>query len=106
VSFAFWILSSRWRSTNGPFLIERPIDQIRLGFSINRASSIELHGPAVSANENEPVRVFLVPPGLAALGDFAPRRCELLPAAAGFGLALAAAVRMVHRVPRHPAIDR
>src|SRR5882762_3858097 len=26
VSFAFWILSRRWKSTNGPFLIERPID--------------------------------------------------------------------------------
>src|SRR5262245_24084620 len=25
VSLAFWIFSSRWNSTNGPFLIERPI---------------------------------------------------------------------------------
>src|SRR6185436_6600789 len=25
VSLAFWILSSRWKSTKGPFLIERPI---------------------------------------------------------------------------------
>src|SRR4029077_11086443 len=32
VSFAFRILSRRWKSTNGPFLIERPIDQIQLSF--------------------------------------------------------------------------
>src|SRR6266581_7139278 len=27
VSLAFWIFSSKWPSTNGPFLIERPIRQ-------------------------------------------------------------------------------
>src|SRR5687767_10265760 len=32
VSLAFWIFSRRWKSTNGPFLIERPIVQNQRSF--------------------------------------------------------------------------
>src|SRR5882672_2412191 len=60
-SFAFWILSSRWKSTNGPFLIERPIDQL-----------LEFHWAAVAAHQDKAIRILLPMAGLAALGHLAP----------------------------------
>src|ERR1051326_2354582 len=38
VSFAFWIFSCRCKSTNGPFLMERPITKIDYLFFIGRPS--------------------------------------------------------------------
>src|SRR6187551_242619 len=76
VSLAFWILSSRWKSTNGPFLIERPIVQ----------SLAEFHRATVAAHQDKAVRVLLAQAGLATLGNLAPRRHELLPTATGLRL--------------------
>src|ERR1017187_7448072 len=49
--------------------------------------------------------MFVFGPRLAALGNFAPRRRQLLPAAAGLRLACATTVRVVNRVARHAATD-
>src|SRR5438876_6987545 len=48
VSLALTIFSCKWPSTNGPFLIERPIFQM----------SLVLHRPAIAADQDEPVGMF------------------------------------------------
>jgi len=58
---------------------------------------------AVVADEDEAARDPGAPAGREALGELAPRGDDLLAAAAALGLALAAAVRVVDRVHRHPA---
>src|SRR5258708_20715657 len=52
VSFAFTIFSIRCPSTNGPFLIERPI------------CLVLLHGAAITAHQDEALRIFSFNPVL------------------------------------------
>src|SRR5437588_11882792 len=68
VSLAFWILSSKWPSTNGPFLIERPI-------------LLVLHRPAIAADQNKTIGMFFLVAGAVAFGEQSPGRSTLLPAA-------------------------
>src|SRR5262245_16647384 len=96
VSFAFTIFSIKWPSMNGPFLIERPIVQ----------KSVEFHRAAVAPDNDKTIGILLPVACVAAFGDLAPRRHELLPTAAGFRLAGAAAVRVIDRVTRNTTIDR
>src|SRR5271169_6846235 len=66
---------------------------------------LALHWPAVAADQDEAVRVFLLVPGAIALGQQAPGRGQLLPTAAGLGFACATAVRVVHGVAGHTAVN-
>src|SRR6266496_3455653 len=64
------------------------------------------HRHPVAADQDKPVRGLALVARPIALGQQTPGGSQLLPAAAGLGLASAAAVRMVHRVARHAAVDR
>src|ERR1700692_20511 len=78
----------RWSSTNGPFANERPM------FFRLHLFRLPRHDPLIRA---------LVIAGLEAARGLAPRS-HRMPAAAGF--ALAAAVRVIHRVHTDAAIVR
>src|SRR6185436_2289663 len=70
LALALSILSIKCWSTNGPFLIERPIT----------SKSLLLHGTAIAPHHNKTVGIFASVPRLVALGQQAPRRSQLLPA--------------------------
>src|SRR3990172_690748 len=65
-----------------------------------------LHRPAITPDDDEAIRSLAPVARPVTFRQQPPRRGELLPAAAGLGLARATAVRMVHRVARHTAGDR
>src|SRR5258706_6400283 len=90
VSCAFTIFCIRCPSTNGPFLIERPI------------CLVLLHGAAITAHQDEAIGMFAFNAGLVAFGDHAPGRDGM--AAAG-SLACAATHRMIHRILGHGAAE-
>src|SRR5207245_47718 len=96
VSFALMIFSIRWPSTNGPFLIDRPItknwsvgvmeywrdERIApsraslqhsstppLHYSVSVLCSLVFHRPAISPDEDEAVRIFLLLTGPIAFGQ-------------------------------------
>src|SRR5689334_12489912 len=58
MSLAFWILSRRWKSTNGPFLIERPIMQKFSSTNHDARRLFQFHRPAIAPDEDEAVRVL------------------------------------------------
>src|SRR5665213_392365 len=64
------------------------------------------HWTAITAHQYKSVREFALVARSVSLGQQAPRRCQLLPASAGFGFARAAAIRMVNGIPRNAAVDR
>src|SRR5437016_9503736 len=89
--FSFFVFISptffiRWSSTNGPFANERPMCPLSL-----------LCSPFLGLTGHDPLAGALVVPSLEAASRLAPRRHGVASAA---GLALAAAVRMIHRVHR------
>src|SRR5262245_55681319 len=89
-AFCFSTLRNSLRSTNGPFLT------LRLMLRAPDRSSSLLHVLAgLAPAQNHLVRPRLRPPGLAALGQLAPRAARV-PAAAG--APLAATHRVRHRV--------
>src|SRR5213594_2940934 len=65
VSLAFTIFSIRWPSTNGPFLIERPIGLVLF------------HWAAIAAHHDKAIGVFASDACLVAFGDHAPRRYRM-----------------------------
>src|SRR5271166_4350813 len=76
----------RWSSTNGPLCSERPIWL-----------------PLLRLPSHDELIRSLVVAGLESARRLAPRSHRM---AAARGLAFAAAVRMVHRIHRHPAVMR
>src|SRR5437762_1675936 len=70
------------------------------------SSLLLFHRPAIPADDDKAAGKFSFVPRPVALGEQAPGRGELLPATAALGFAGAAAVRVVHRVARHAAVDR
>ena len=78
----------------------------RSGTPLLRLFSFQFHGAAVAADEDEAVGLFFLVAGAIAFGQEAPGRSELLPAAAGFGFACAAAVGVIDRIAGNTAIDR
>src|SRR5215471_1563956 len=77
------------------FLHQVAIDKRSFFNRASHSSSLYVfHRPAITADQDEPVRMFLLVPGAIAFGEQAPGRSELLPAATGLGLAGAATVQI------------
>jgi hypothetical protein len=68
--------------------------------------SFVFHWPAITADQNKAIGMFLLVSRAVALGEQTPRGGQLLPAAAGFGFACATTVGMVDRITRDTAVDR
>src|SRR5437867_13371176 len=88
-------------NTPPPQYSKTPILQCSVGCSL-----LLFHQPAVASDDDKPARMFASVPGPITLGQQAPRRSELLPAPAAFGLARAATVGMVNRIARDAPVDQ
>src|SRR5215469_14850755 len=115
VAFNTATFASRCVSVNGPFLTDLPIISSQLSaFSTQRSLSTGLADsgqlaadsfllPLLALPRHNPLVGALVIARLESASGLAPR-CHRVPAAGR--LALAAAMRMVHRVHRHAAVVR
>src|ERR1051325_485726 len=64
------------------------------------------HWPAITADQNKPVRILLLLTRAQTFRDQTPRRSKLLPATAGFRFTRATTVRMVNWIARHTTTNR